>query len=274
MLGQDIITEGEVGKTMYFLYRGSVAVLIGPEEKHVATLKDGSIFGELALLGNGNRTSTVRALEVCDCRVIDAKVFNVALRRFPEERQYFHEMANDRLKALQSGSTPSFRNAAATALASVKFKQPLGGRADELDAPTALDARRHTGRSIPLRLASIMEPQPDLQEKIPAALQLPAIARKPPRYLDRQWEKPQPLLANPLHVLQEPKRSVRGNEKKTLLVNCGTSFTKQWPGGLLDWVQTSPTTKLASLERGLDDLQLEAPALRAALRTVGTQRNR
>merc|ERR1711879_207850 len=94
------IKEGEHGSQMYFLHRGLVEVLVDHETRQVAQLASGSVFGELALLGNGKRTSTVRALEVCDCRVINADAFHNALRRFPAERAYFYELAQQRCKEI------------------------------------------------------------------------------------------------------------------------------------------------------------------------------
>mmetsp|Transcript_115684 Transcript_115684/g.180763 ORF Transcript_115684/g.180763 Transcript_115684/m.180763 type:complete len:416 (+) Transcript_115684:28-1275(+) len=98
MKGEDIIKEGDDGTKMYFLNHGAVEILVGPEEKQVTLLRKGNLFGELALLGNGKRTCTVRALEVCDCRVVSAEAFHLVLRRFPEERAYFQEMAEQRRK--------------------------------------------------------------------------------------------------------------------------------------------------------------------------------
>lgn len=83
---------------MYFLYHGEVEVLVGPEENRVATLRDGSVFGEMALLGFGKRSATVRAVKVCDCRVIKASVFCACLKRFPGEKTYFSKLARERLR--------------------------------------------------------------------------------------------------------------------------------------------------------------------------------
>lgn len=95
--GSDVIREGEEGDCMYFMYRGEVEVLIGPSEKRVATLQDGSLFGEMALLGSGKRAATIRAVKVSDCRVINAAAFHLCLKRFPKERRYFDHLAQERL---------------------------------------------------------------------------------------------------------------------------------------------------------------------------------
>lgn len=98
--GNDIIIEGEIGDAMYFLHRGDVEVLVGPDQKRVAQLSDGSIFGEMALLGYGARKATIRATSICDCRIIHAAPFNTCLKRFPVEKKYFVQMAKERIAEL------------------------------------------------------------------------------------------------------------------------------------------------------------------------------
>lgn len=95
--GEAIITQGDDGDCLYFLYRGEAEVVVGEHEKQVAILKDGSLFGEMALLGNGKRTATVRALSLCDCRVISAEAFHASLVRFPSEGAFFTKLAKERL---------------------------------------------------------------------------------------------------------------------------------------------------------------------------------
>ena len=46
--GDFAMEEGEIGEEVYFLSRGTVAIIAG--ERHVATLSGGDCFGEIALL--------------------------------------------------------------------------------------------------------------------------------------------------------------------------------------------------------------------------------
>ena len=60
--GDVIIGENEKGDALYIISRGLVYVYRGGDENtHIAELRDGDFFGEVALLGEQIRTATVRA---------------------------------------------------------------------------------------------------------------------------------------------------------------------------------------------------------------------
>jgi CRP-like cAMP-binding protein len=66
--GETIIRRGETGEECYVLRSGRVEVLAGgvqDDERILATLDPGSIFGEAALLTNEPRNATVKAIEPC-----------------------------------------------------------------------------------------------------------------------------------------------------------------------------------------------------------------
>jgi CRP-like cAMP-binding protein len=60
--GEVLVHEGDVGDEMYFLTKGQVEVLRGDPPERLTTLREGSFFGELAILKDGPRAATIRAL--------------------------------------------------------------------------------------------------------------------------------------------------------------------------------------------------------------------
>ncbi|MBI4499200.1 MAG: cyclic nucleotide-binding domain-containing protein [Chloroflexi bacterium] len=76
--GETILREGEVGDTCYLIRRGRAGVvsrdLIG-QEVTLATFGPGAHFGEVALVTQGKRTATVRALEAVDVYVLSRADF-------------------------------------------------------------------------------------------------------------------------------------------------------------------------------------------------------
>jgi len=61
--GDVIMDEGSFGDQMYFLHSGSVEVLVKDRSEKVATLLDGSVFGEMAMfmaLGTKGRRPSAR----------------------------------------------------------------------------------------------------------------------------------------------------------------------------------------------------------------------
>eukprot|EP00753_Platysulcus_tardus_P013660 PLAT3821.3.p1 GENE.PLAT3821.3~~PLAT3821.3.p1 ORF type:complete len:1960 (+),score=909.62 PLAT3821.3:67-5946(+) len=71
--GDYVFQAGDIGNEMYFVVRGSVAILhpaAGGSERVVKTLGEGSYFGEVAVLFTSRRTASVRAITNCDAFVL------------------------------------------------------------------------------------------------------------------------------------------------------------------------------------------------------------
>lgn len=80
--GEIFIRQGEPGGTCYLLRAGKVEVLLRNaegEERRIATLEAGAIFGEAALLTAAPRNASVRALEPCDLLVLQREDLMAAM---------------------------------------------------------------------------------------------------------------------------------------------------------------------------------------------------
>ena len=80
--GEEIIRQGDVGHTMYLLGHGVVEVLVG--DKHITFLRDGSCFGEIALVLDEPRTATVRSQTHCEILALEKDEFSALVQAFPE----------------------------------------------------------------------------------------------------------------------------------------------------------------------------------------------
>ncbi len=68
--GQVITKEGDLGTGLFIITSGAVDVIIdreGPNKQTVATLKEGEVFGEMALLLENPRSATIVATEATEC---------------------------------------------------------------------------------------------------------------------------------------------------------------------------------------------------------------
>ena len=60
--GKNIIREGDPGDKFYLIRQGEVRIRRGPEQKELATLREGDFFGEMALLTGQPRNASVEAV--------------------------------------------------------------------------------------------------------------------------------------------------------------------------------------------------------------------
>ena len=80
--GSVVCREGDPGDLFFIIEAGTLAVIaeIGDQPRQLARLGPGEFFGEMALLGQGRRTATVRAKTACDLFVLDKSDFSRILR--------------------------------------------------------------------------------------------------------------------------------------------------------------------------------------------------
>eukprot|EP00746_Dinoflagellata_sp_MGD_P009179 gnl/MRDRNA2_/MRDRNA2_118555_c0_seq1.p1 gnl/MRDRNA2_/MRDRNA2_118555_c0~~gnl/MRDRNA2_/MRDRNA2_118555_c0_seq1.p1 ORF type:complete len:1258 (+),score=200.52 gnl/MRDRNA2_/MRDRNA2_118555_c0_seq1:167-3940(+) len=92
---QLLMKEGSNGATCIILNRGSVVVTVA--SRKVAELKDGAVFGELAVLGiSETRSATVQAVSLCKVQVLHRVALRAALEKFPAESKRFHKLIESR----------------------------------------------------------------------------------------------------------------------------------------------------------------------------------
>mmetsp|Transcript_53071 Transcript_53071/g.120061 ORF Transcript_53071/g.120061 Transcript_53071/m.120061 type:complete len:454 (+) Transcript_53071:54-1415(+) len=99
--GAIIAKEGEEADMVYFMYRGHVEVTVG--ETVVAQLGDGSVLGELPVLGTPitKHTATTRALGFCDCRIVRSLTFMRVLKGYSKELAFFRSLADKRSNEIE-----------------------------------------------------------------------------------------------------------------------------------------------------------------------------
>lgn len=81
-----IITEGELGDSLFAIMAGRVKVFIGDEEGREVILKmlgPGDVFGEMSLIDRQPRSASVSTIEPCVFKVLSHSSFEVCLERAP-----------------------------------------------------------------------------------------------------------------------------------------------------------------------------------------------
>jgi CRP-like cAMP-binding protein len=94
-----IIRQGEYGDCMYFLSNGDVEVLVSGSR--VASLGQGSPFGETALLQGEKRMASIRSLSYCDVYKLSKSDFDALRVRYPDFDSQVRKVVEDRLKDTQ-----------------------------------------------------------------------------------------------------------------------------------------------------------------------------
>jgi CRP-like cAMP-binding protein len=98
--GERIVTEGEVGETMYFLMRGLLEVTSGL--RVVSLLDEGAVFGEMALLMPGQpRTATIRALVFSDVFELSSRDLDEVLKLWPALRDVLTATMHRRIEQMK-----------------------------------------------------------------------------------------------------------------------------------------------------------------------------
>lgn len=95
--GDTIVREGTAATKMYFIHEGVVEVLVASGQEVVATLDDGSFFGETCLWAPGARRSvSVRAETYCNLFSLSADAFGHVVDQCPKFKDYVTAVLEER----------------------------------------------------------------------------------------------------------------------------------------------------------------------------------
>jgi small-conductance mechanosensitive channel len=104
-VGEAIVREGAIGRSLYQVITGRVEVLkeVQPgHTSHVAELGPGEVFGEMTLFQGLPRSATVRALEDSRLLRVDRAGVRELLERDPDLLERFAQLVNSRRRELES----------------------------------------------------------------------------------------------------------------------------------------------------------------------------
>ncbi len=99
--GEIVFNQGDLGDKVYIIEQGAVEVLLEDNGKvrHVADLKTGECFGEMAVIGNVSRSATVKATAPTNVLLIPRGDFNQLQASVPAFREAFQRLAKERTAA-------------------------------------------------------------------------------------------------------------------------------------------------------------------------------
>lgn len=111
--GEVAVQQGERGISFFVIVHGAMEVLhkdeATGEELRLATLQDGSFFGEMALLNGTPRTASVRALEETDLLEFTASTLRHLVQEHPSVANALRRFYRQRLLANVMATSPLFR---------------------------------------------------------------------------------------------------------------------------------------------------------------------
>lgn len=85
--GETVFTEGELGDTLYIVFRGEVVIrkrISATEERELARLTSGQLFGEMSLFDDERRSATVVAATEAEFLTLDRDHFHSLAYQRPE----------------------------------------------------------------------------------------------------------------------------------------------------------------------------------------------
>ena len=103
--GATIVSEGDLGTSMYLVASGSVRVHRGDAE--IARMGEGSVFGELAALDTRPRTASVTALDETLLFSVNQEALYEIMAEYPVMLRGIIKVLCERLRERHSGQDPA-----------------------------------------------------------------------------------------------------------------------------------------------------------------------
>ncbi|KAI8621293.1 cyclic nucleotide-binding-like protein [Chytriomyces sp. MP71] len=100
--GDFIFHQGEIGTDMFFIQTGAVNILTNG--RFITNLKDGSFFGEVALIANVPRTASIQAATNCTLYRLNSSDFNAIIVEFEDMKIRVDQIYKDRMIKIQQAS--------------------------------------------------------------------------------------------------------------------------------------------------------------------------
>jgi len=94
--GQTLFKEGDTGDLMYVLMSGTVQISVN--NKIVEFAEAGAIVGEMAMIDEGRRSATVKAMSDCQFLPVDRHQFDHHVLHTPQFAQHVMRIIADRLR--------------------------------------------------------------------------------------------------------------------------------------------------------------------------------
>jgi hypothetical protein len=93
--GERIFRAGDPGDCLYMIHAGEIEILTA-DGKHIAHLREGAVFGEIALISEGPRTATARASTYCDLYALPKEDFHKIVASYPDFRSDLEKITQGR----------------------------------------------------------------------------------------------------------------------------------------------------------------------------------
>ena len=106
-LGQYVFQQGEQGDSIFLILRGSVEVFV--HGKRIKSLRQGSFFGEIALIANIPRTATITTCEPCIFFKVSSDSFWEVLVQYMDLGVFIETISESRLREDLEVSLPTKR---------------------------------------------------------------------------------------------------------------------------------------------------------------------